>query len=94
MKRQQLMDMDNAHFNMNIDWVIKGEIFGDGDITGKDEKSHADYQSKKDEITAEYNTYQASKKTPEEIQAIKDNAKAKLIAGEALTAEEADTIVL
>ncbi len=57
MKRQQLMDMDNAHFNMNIDWVIKCEIFGEGDITGMDEKTHADYQTKKDEITAEYNAH-------------------------------------
>ena len=88
------MDMDNAHFNMNIDWVIKGEIFGKGDITGMDEKTHADYQTKKDEITAEYNTYQANKKTPEDIQALKDSAKAKLIAGEALTEDEANTIVL
>jgi hypothetical protein len=88
------MDMDNAHFNMNIDWVIKGEIFGKGDITGMDEKTHADYQTKKDEITAEYNTYQANKKTPEDIQALKASAKAKLIAGEALTEDEANTIVL
>ena len=94
MKRQQLMDMDNAHFNMNIDWVIKCEIFGEGDITGMDEKTHADYQTKKDEITAEYNTYQANKKTPEQIQALKDSAKAKLVAGTALTEEEANTIVL
>jgi len=94
MKRQQLMDMDNAHFNMNIDWVIKGEIFGKGNITGMDEKTHADYQTKKDEITAEYNTYQASKKTPEEIEALKTSAKAKLISGEALTEDEANTIVL
>tara|TARA_R100000278_G_C5421760_1_gene146819 strand:+ start:139 stop:423 length:285 start_codon:yes stop_codon:yes gene_type:complete len=94
MKREQLMDMDNAHFNMNIDWVIKCEIFGKGDITGMDEKSHADYQTKKDEITAEYNTYQANKKTPEQIQALKDSAKAKLVAGTALTEEEANTIVL
>ena len=93
MKRQQLMDMDNAHFNMNIDWVIKCEIFGEGDITGMDEKTHADYQTKKDEITAEYNTYQANKKTPEQIQALKDSAKAKLVAGEALTEEEANVMI-
>lgn len=94
MKRQQLMDMDNARFNMSIDWVIKCEIFGEGDITGMDETTHADYQTKKDEITAEYNTYQANKKTPEQIEALKTSAKAKLIAGEALTEDEANTIVL
>jgi len=93
MRRNNLMDMSQERFEQNLDWVIKGEIFGDGSIEG-DEKSHADYDSKKTEITSEYNTYQASKKTPEQIQAIKDSAKAKLIAGEALTEAEADTIVL
>lgn len=79
MKRQHLMDMDNAHFNMNIDWVIKGEIFGKGDITGMDEKTHADYESKKTEITNEYNTYQANKRTPEQIEADKANGNQKLL---------------
>ena len=93
MQRKTLLDMSQERFDENIDWVIAGEVYGSGTIT-EDVKTHADYQSKKDEITAEYTTYQATKKTPEEIQAIKDSAKAKLIAGEALTAEEADTIVL
>tara|TARA_X000001382_G_scaffold127397_1_gene115207 strand:+ start:1083 stop:1367 length:285 start_codon:yes stop_codon:yes gene_type:complete len=94
MLRKTLMDMTQEQFNNNIDWVIKGEIFGNGDLSQYDEKTHADYQSKKDEITAEYNTYQASKKTPEEIEELKASAKAKLIAGEALTEAEADTIVI
>ena len=33
-------------------------------------------------------------KAPEQIQALKDSAKAKLVAGTALTEEEANTIVL
>ena len=96
MRRKDIMDLDQTQFDLNLDFLITTEIHGEGDITGLEEniKSHADYQSKKDEITAEYNTYQASKKTPEQIAEIKASAKAKLIAGEALTEEEADTIVL
>ena len=94
MYRKTLMDMSQEKFDENIDWVIKGEIFGSGDLSQHDEKTHADYQTKKDEITAEYNTYQASKKTPEQIEEIKASAKAKLIAGEALTEDEANTIVI
>jgi hypothetical protein len=96
MKRQDIMNVSQIHFDESLDFVITTEIHGEGDITGLEEniKSHADYDSKKTEITAEYNTYQASKKTPEEIDAIKASAKQKLIAGEALTEEEADTIVL
>jgi len=93
MYRKTLMNMSQERFDENIDWVIAGEVYGSGTIT-EDVKTHADYQSKKDEITAEYNTYQENKKTPEEIQAIKDSAKEKLIAGEALTEDEANTIVL
>ena len=90
------MDLDQTQFEQNLDFLITTEIHGVGDITGLEEniKSHADYQNKKDEITAEYNTYQASKKTPEQIEEIKASAKAKLIAGEALTEDEANTIVL
>ena len=67
MQRKTLMDMSQDAFDSNIDWVIKGEIFGSGNLAEYDEKTHADYQTKKDEITAEYNTYQANKKTPEQI---------------------------
>ena len=94
MQRKTLMNMDIEKFNQNIDWVIKGEIFGSGDLSQYDEKTHADYQTKKDEITAEYNTHQANKKTPEQIEALKTSAKAKLVAGTPLTEEEANTIVL
>ena len=93
MQRKTLMDMDIEKFNQNIDWVIAGEVYGSGTIT-EDVKTHADYQTKKDEITAEYNTYQTNKNTPEQIEALKTSAKAKLVAGTPLTEEEANTIVL
>ena len=53
MYRKTLMNMSQERFDENIDWVIAGEVYGSGTIT-EDVKTHADYQSKKDEITAEY----------------------------------------
>tara|TARA_R110000737_G_scaffold290698_1_gene297291 strand:- start:130 stop:411 length:282 start_codon:yes stop_codon:yes gene_type:complete len=93
MQRKTLMNMDTEKFNQNIDWVIAGEVYGSGTIT-EDVTTHADYDSKKTEITNEYNTYQANLPTAEEVEALKASAKAKLIAGEALTEDEANTIVL
>ena len=59
MKRQDIMNVSQFHFDQSLDFVITTEIHGEGDITGLENniKSHADYQSKKDEITAEYNAY-------------------------------------
>jgi len=78
MQRKILMNMDTEKFNQNIDWVIAGEVYGSGTIT-EDVKTHADYQTKKDEITAEYNTYQANKRTPEQIEADKASGNQKLL---------------
>jgi len=67
--------------------VITGEI-QDIDMTPEEEQNAV----AKEEITK--SNVEANKVKAEEHTALKASAKAKLIAGEALTEEEADTIVL
>ena len=59
MKRKQILELNQTQFEQVLDFLITTEIHGEGDITGLENniKSHADYQSKKDEITAEYNAH-------------------------------------
>jgi hypothetical protein len=55
----------------------------------------AEEQALQEEILAQDKVIEdARKKAEEDKQALKDSAKAKLVAGESLTQEEADTIVL
>ena len=66
--------------------------------TGNPPVDEADYNSRKDEMfDGEAPTWTEIKSEMDNYvspQSLKASAKAKLIAGEALTAEEADTIVL
>ena len=89
MLRKTLMNMNQDGFDNNIDWVIAGEVYGSGNIT-EDVTTHADYNSKKTEITNEYNTYQANLPTAEEVETLKASAKAKRMSGEAMTEDEAN----
>lgn len=51
--------------------------------------------AEREQMAAEYEAQKAAEEeAAAALQALKDSAKAKLIAGEALTAEEADTLVI
>ena len=51
--------------------------------------------AEREQMAAEYEAQQAAEEeAAAALQALKDSAKAKLIAGEPLTAEEADTLVI
>ena len=64
---------------------------GETTITPLNEEEIADYQKRQAESTAIREAEEARIAT---IQALKNSAKQKLIAGEPLTAEEADTLVI
>ena len=68
--------------------IIENGIVEEVDFTSEEETAYqADVAKSKEEKTAYYNNIQAQSD-------LKASAKAKLIAGEALTEEEADTIVI
>ena len=65
--------------------IVNGEVM---DLTADE---IADLETRKQNVEAEYAQLNADKEAKDTLKA---SAKAKLIAGEALTQEEADTIVL
>ena len=81
-----------AIFAINPNWsgTVSGNVEDELviDWSGQAEISKSDIQAK---ITEIENTEAADKQAKEDLKA---SAKAKLVAGEALTQEEADTIVL
>ena len=70
---------------MTLKKSVNGELV---DMTAEEEAAHVAWQ---DEETAKINQLKADEQAKEDLKA---SAKAKLIAGEALTEEEANTIVL